>query len=767
MMVKLTKTLLLICALCCTSEVFSQLPMGGWQTFFNYNNIKQIQQSPEKVYALSDGNLFSVDKEYESAETYTKLTGLSDGNIDMIAYSDNQNVLVIIYDNCNIDLLNGYGVVNVPDLKNSEVGSKKVYNITIDGKYAYLSCGFGIMVVDLAKGEVTDSYIIGDRGEYLTVKNIVFHNDSIYAQTTSDIRYAYKKDKNLADFNQWKKLELAEISVKQIEEIYSFGQDLLIQAQETIYKVEDTLTAIMPLERDEYLIADQQLIVCDKDSIVVYNEKAQRVTAIAAGKATDAIYDPQSKAYWLGIPQSDGQTLLQKYNPSGLLVNHYAPSGPYSSTIAFVKYQGGRMFTGSGGPFDRAMNTAGVVQIYDNNQWSIITEVGMDTAIIHDNNFMDVLDLAVDPQDPHHYFVASWRGLFEFKDHTLINNYTSKNSPISAYWIMHITDGLCFDQEGNLWMANMFSQVPVMALTPQGDWITCEYPELQNQETIKEVLVDSKGYLWVLLPRKNKGIFCADLNGTPANYKDDRTRFLTSLNDKDGHAISPSTFRCIVEDKDGIIWIGTDKGPMLISDASKIFNQNFIVDRIKITRDDNANYADYLLENEQINAIAIDGNNRKWVATNNSGLYLLSADGKETIQHFTTENSPFTSNAIMDLAINNENGELFVVTSNALFLYKTDATEGSESYKNVYVYPNPVRETFEGDITINGLIENSLVRISDAEGRIIHQGYSNGGTYVWDGKNLNGRRVDTGIYFIYAAQNDGSSKMVTKVAFIK
>lgn len=766
-MVKFSKTLLLICALCCVSEVFAQIPMGGWQTFFNYNNIKQVKQSAEKIYAISDGNLFSVDKEYESIETYTKLTGLSDGNITLIDYCDNQNTLIIVYDNCNIDLLKGYDVVNVPDLKSSEVGSKKVYNITVDGKYAYLSCGFGIMVVDVEKGEVTDSYIIGDRGEYLTVQNITFNNDSIYAHTTNGVRYASKKDRNLADFTHWKQLELPNITSKQIEGIYSFNNNLLIQAQQTLFQVEDTLTSLLPLEKDERLIVNNRLIVSGKDSVVVYNEKANRITAIAAGNVTDALYDPQGKAYWIGTPQSDGQTLLQKYDPSGTLANHYAPSGPYSSTISFVKFQGGKLFTGSGGPFDRAMNTAGVVQIYENNHWSIITEVGMDTAIIHDNQFADVLDIAVDPQDSNHYFAASWRGVFEFQGNTLVNNFTSKNSPIASYWIMHITDGMSYDKEGNLWIASMFSQNPIIVYTADKEWVTLDYADLQNQQTIKETFLDSKGYLWTLLPRSNQGIFCADLNGTPLNYHDDKTKFISRLNDKDGHSITPSTFRCITEDKDGIIWIGTDKGPMLISDPSKVFSQNFIIDRIKITREDNANYADYLLENEQINAIAIDGNNRKWVATNSSGLYLLSADGKETIEHFTTENSPFTSNTILDLAINNENGELYIVTSNALFLYKTDATEGNESYKNVYVYPNPVRETFEGDITINGLIENSLVRISDAEGRIIHQGHSNGGTYVWDGKNLNGRRVDTGIYFIYAAQSDGSSKMVTKVAFIK
>lgn len=765
-MVKIFKALFILCVLLCATETYARVEMGSWQSFFNYNNVSQIAQSKEKVYALSDGNLFSVDKTYESIETYTKLSGLSDGNISHIAYCDNQESLVIAYDNCNIDLLSGYNVVNVPDLKNSEVGSKKIYNITIQGKYAYFACGFGIMVVDVSKGEVTDTYIIGNKGEYLTVTNLVFCHDSIYAKTTNGIRRASQKEKNLADFTKWDPIEIPRTVAA--SDIRSFDNQLLLIGKQAIYRMDTAIVPVVAVEGANQILTDEErIIVCYQDSLALFDKAFKHSATLPIVNATCVINDPQGKGFWANNHQTDGQTLLHLYDKEGQHQNRYIPTGPYSTIAAFVKFQGGKLITGSGGPFDLAMNTPGVVQFFEDNNWSILTEMGMDTAIIHDRHFVDVLDVIVDPNDPQHLFAASWQGLFEFQGYQLVNHYTDLNSPLTPYWIMVILDGLTYDKNGNLWMANMFSQNPIVIYTADKKWETLQYPELQDQETIKEVFLDSKGYMWVLLPRKNPGIFCANLNNTPFNERDDKTKFITNLKDKDGHVITPMTFRCIAEANDGTIWIGTDKGPFLISDPSKVFNSDFIIDRIKITREDNANYADYLLENEQINAIVIDGNNRKWIGTNSSGLYLLSPDGKETIQHFTTENSPFNSNAILDLAINNETGELYVATANALFLYQSDATQGKETYKDVYVYPNPVRETFEGDITINGLLENSLVRISDAEGRIIHQGRSNGGTYIWDGKNLNGRRVDTGVYYIYATQDDGSAKMVTKVAFIR
>lgn len=782
----LIRTIAFACAICCALPGFAQLPMGGWKTFFSYSNACNMVQSNDKIYALSDGNLFSIDKEYESIETYTKLTGLTDGNITKIAYCQSQNTLVIVYDNCNIDLLTNSRIINVNDLKRTEVSNKKVNGVTIDGKYAYLACGFGITVLDVEMAEIVDTYILGEKGTYMNIENIVFHNDSIYAQSGNTIRYAAKKDKNLADFNRWTPFYLlSETSIEKgitvneenedslrrtgdilpISKIYSFNKSLLIHSENLLLKKDSTLSTVMTLPRGTNISVDNQLIISESDSTIAFNANFEQVSKIESNSAHETLYDPQSKAYWICDFQADGRTIIQKYARDGRFMNYYVPDGPVSGEIAFIKYQDGKLFTGSGGPFDRPLSTPGIVQFLENGRWSIITEMGMDSSVLRNSHFLDVIDIASDPQDNNHFFVSAWKGLFEFQGISLINHFTGKNSQLSGGGNT-LVDGLKYDKDGNLWMLNMLSHNPVHIYTPNHEWFQLSYTQLQNTDGLRDLFIDSKGYLWVIKYRDGTGVFCADLNGTPLDERDDKKVFRSNFHDKDSHPLIPTTIRCITEDMDGVIWIGTDKGPLLIPDASQMFDSDFRVDRVKITREDNANYADYLLENEQINAIVIDGNNRKWVGTNSTGLYLLSADGKETIHHFTTENCPFTSNAIMDLFLNNETGELYITTSSGLFLYQTDAIKGAESYSKVYAYPNPVRENYNGPITITGLMENSQVRISDAEGRIIHEGDSNGGVYVWDGKDKNGRKVNTGIYFIYAAQPDGSSKMVTKMAVI-
>jgi ligand-binding sensor domain-containing protein len=300
-----------------------------------------------------------------------------------------------------------------------------------------------------------------------------------------------------------------------------------------------------------------------------------------------------------------------------------------------------------------------------------------------------------------------------------------------------------------------------------GTWGAYSYPELVNKATLKETFVSSNGFLWFLAPRVGAGVAVIDQRGTPFISSDDKFEFFGSLKDEDGNTVTPSSFRSIAEDKDGAIWIGTSSGPFIVSAPDRIFDSDFRFKRIKITREDNENYADYLLGSDQINAIVVDAGNRKWIGSATSGLYLLSPDGKETLMRFNTDNSPLTSNAIVDLAMNHETGELFVATSAGVFSYMTDASEAQETYNNVTVYPNPVTPDYDGDVVVRGLMENSIVRIADAEGQAVYEGYSNGGTFVWDGRNFNQQRVATGVYFIFATVDDGSQKMVAKVAFVR
>ena len=99
--------------------------------------------------------------------------------------------------------------------------------------------------------------------------------------------------------------------------------------------------------------------------------------------------------------------------------------------------------------------------------------------------------------------------------------------------------------------------------------------------------------------------------------------------------------------------------------------------------------------------------------------------------------------------------------------YRSNASEQVNTFDKVYAFPNPVRPNYSGVITIAGLMDNSVVKITDIAGNIVYETRSNGGLATWDGKNRNGQRVATGVYLIFCSDSKGEKAAVTKLLFVK
>ena len=242
---------------------------------------------------------------------------------------------------------------------------------------------------------------------------------------------------------------------------------------------------------------------------------------------------------------------------------------------------------------------------------------------------------------------------------------------------------------------------------------------------------------------------------------------IKSFVNQDGTSLTITQVRCVAEDKNGDIWIGTNIGPLLLSQNS-ISEENPIFTQVKVPRNDGTNYADYLLSGVDISCMAVDGGNRKWFGTYNNGVYLISDNNIEQVQHFTAENSELLSNNILSMAINDVSGEVFFGTDKGLCSYMSDATAaaGEMEKDNVYAYPNPVKPDYTGLITVVGLSMNADVKITTSSGALVAQGKSNGGTFTWDGNDASGKRVASGVYMVMTAKEDGSKGCVCKIAIV-
>src|SRR5690606_8927416 len=298
-----------------------------------------------------------------------------------------------------------------------------------------------------------------------------------------------------------------------------------------------------------------------------------------------------------------------------------------------------------------------------------------------------------------------------YRNGELVHRYHEENSPLQGEAETGgraAVGGLAFDNDGNLWVSNGYSDTPVLALTSEGEWHAFSPNAVggQGSSLYSDMLIDQSGYKWLVRPRGH-GVVVYNHNGTLEDATDDAAVALTNEVGKGN--LPTMDIYSIAEDLNGEIWIGTGEGIAVVYSPGSIFSGgDYDAQRILLEQDGNLQV---LLETEQVRSIAVDGANRKWLGTAGSGLFLMSADGTEQIHHFTTSNSPLPSDVIQSIAIDGATGEVFIGTDNGVVSYRSTATDGAASNECAKVFPNPVRENYHGPVAITGLERNTNVKI--------------------------------------------------------
>ena len=431
----------------------------------------------------------------------------------------------------------------------------------------------------------------------------------------------------------------------------------------------------------------------------------------------------------------------------------------------------GKLYTCNG-----TYSDIGNIQVYENNKWKVFSTDGI--SDVADINHFKVKCIAIDPTSTdEHVFAGSRNGLFEFRNGAFVKYYNCNNSPIEIFdgksINYQIISGAIFDQTGNLWFLNSSAPTAsLIKLSKDGTFTKYNHPEYMKHDgdgytnksnpQLGSMMFDSRGILW----------FSNNDWRRPAYYQynttDDTVLACESFPNQDGTLVEVGGgVRWLSEEDNTGMWICTNVGPLLL-EKSKYNDSNPVFTQVKVPRNDGTVYADYLLSNIDISSMAIDGGRRKWFGTKGNGVYLISSDNMTQIQHFTTGNSKLLSDNILSIVINPTTGEVFFGTDKGLCSYISDATEPNEEMTkdNVWAYPNPVTPDYRGPITITGLTYDADVKILAANGALIHQGRSNGGTYTWDGCDQQGRRVASGIYMVATATNDGKKGTVCKIAVV-
>jgi len=770
-------------------SVMSQVAMGKWNTHLAYNSVTQIAQSDNKIYGISDGALFSVDKLDGNMEFYSKLSGLNDANISRIEFDSSNKQLLIIYGNGNIDVLGTGGVINIPDFYNKQMSSSKDINqIQFYDNKAYLSCNFGIIVLNMIKKEVSDTYYIGPSASEVKVLNTTINKDSIYALTASGIFKASITETHLVNFEFWS-LATGLPGSGNFQKISSFAGQLVLLRGGSLYKKEsnNSWTSVLPnITVTDFITNTASLNVITSNSIYLLDKSYNAKEIKNLGTISDVEYDAPNSTYFFAA-NSLGIISYKQTNTDTPAITYFKPAGPSINFPWDMTFAGKKLFVVPGGRWSAQNSTPGVVMMYEDGVWTnIMAETIQSVTGKKPLDFMNVAVDLTDPKDPKepkysHFFVSSYgTGLYEFKNNKFIGLYNESNSTINSIFpgdpnYMRL-DGAIYDKNNNLFLINESVADGVKVLMENGKWTQLYYPCTNLKPTLGKITISNQNpnQKWIPSVRAGTGIAVFDDNGTITDQSDDKSVFIFPfiIPEQDNNnqtklvSVFPSSVYTIAQDKNGIMWVGTDVGPFLFSNLSNVFDADYTCSRVKIPRNDSTNLADYLLVGETIEAIAIDGANRKWLGTKSSGVYLMSENGQQTIKHFTVSNSPLLSNEILSIAINPLTGEVFFGTSQGIVSYQSDAGEAGSTFGDVYAYPNPVRQGYTGVITITGLMDNTQVKITDISGNLICETVSNGSIATWDGKDVHGRRVSTGIYLAICANTDGTQNAITKILVI-
>ena len=745
---------------------------GRWQfhAIFSSDNPTACYDAGGRVFYQAGTSLFCYDKISQENESLNSLNRLTDSGVKKIYYNTVEEYIAVAYDNGNIDIiLRNDDVVNLPFIKDANITADKTINdITFNNDGFLVATAFGYVAIDHNRWEVKESRIFNRNivSAAIVGSRILLADDNAL--------YCGNNGKYYGSLDQYTKLLDKSGSITPaVHSTFFYNANELYRASISEVAggaVTCNLEQMAPTTARDVQATAEGFVASffPEEYHLTFDAEAQNRTEVEG----TGIYSMAKAGEWW-VLDTDGLARIKGEERSASIV----PNGINIATTPFwLTYDSHNRriilsATTDNAVLPRANHGAETeIAAYDGDRWTDITPAGVPEAT-KDNGGNN--RPCFSPNTANTYFLATrMNGLCRVEDDEVVTVYNSTNSTLSATYRMPV---LNFDSNGNLWVVQSpYQTTPVMALprakqtlttTSPSDWVAMAVDGVATggfkRASFTIGAADTKVY--TAGDMGNQVVFWQN---DPSSLELTKSRAYTSFTDLDGNDYSWSYVYCLATDKNGRVWMGSTNG-IISMDPTEAFGY-FAVNRIKVARDDGSGLADYLLSGQNVYCIACDGLNRKWIGTAGSGLFLVSEDGSTIIKQFTTENSDLSSNRIYDVLCDPEGNSVFVVTNNSVMEYSSDATPGAPDYKDIYAYPNPVQPNYRGTITIAGLMQNSLVKITDPAGNVVRTLKSTGGMALWDGRNFNGDEVGSGVYLVLASQSDsGSSAATTKILIIR
>lgn len=797
----------LIIALAAMSRAEASMLPGSWNIYPISGEFTGIIDTDNKVWYVTGGILNSYDKDSDETRTYTTGNGLSSYGISRIIYNDESDYLAVVYNDANIDLVYDDGqIVNLPDIKDATMAlEKKINDIAFHNNLIYVATEFGLVIFDADRREVKESGIYNNRG----VKYVVALDHGVVAML-SPIASGKTTDVVFINYGQHiNKLENFDVIATQFGQHTTFTKlsdksfATILYGDVYCFTVSDdgkkmtykkilnkTVTQIMPAKGGgAYMLRTTDNSLYHTSAL---GEATTRLTSLPDEIKTDVLctYEGPDRSVWAGNNSGLGQyridsdgalTVLRdrSRNPEATTFSNICKIFPATEPGSFIVTNIGMNRQhpyGSGDHYLLPMTANyispdGTITEISPSELTYVTKEGQNYGTRNGQHVLSPTGAAQDPDYPERfYFSSATEGLYVIENGKEVAHFYNQNSPIEQLWLFRCTD-VQIDRHGNLWVATNTgkTQKPTISILPAAkrklrdlsgitrtDWIIPEFGGNCTEKDLRMLICEKSNLAFIYDAWITSAFEVMQHNGDPTDLNSQRHMSWVNINDTDGGTYANISTNHMAEDHNGKIWVATEAGVYCIPNPADALNASFAITKVKVPRNDGTNLADYLLETSNPYKIVVDHSNRKWIATTTSGLYLVSENADEILASYNTTNSPLPSDAICDIYMDPTSNVLYIATLQGLFSLSTTSSPAMPDFKEVLAYPNPLTPDYTGWVTISGLMDNSLVKIVDAGMHLVYQTTSEGGMAVWDGCNLNGQRVRSGVYYVLASSGSGS-----------
>ena len=735
---------------------------NAWESYYSYNNISVGTVSNQTIVTAAENALLLFDSSQGTAETITTIEGLSGDNISALATYE--NVILVGHENgllAQIDI-NTKKIIFESGITRSNIISaekKQINHIQLVANSAYVATGFGIVEVNPETLEFGDTYYFGPTSSSIEVNQVFVFENALYAATKQGLFKTPQTNLNKLEFSSWDNLAAGNWAFlwAQDNSLYAVkdeGSSLsFFQLGNTVQKkatFPGVLKNVSPHENGVLITVSNR--VYDTDKSFVRTQTIGDLDGVKPNTFNFAISLNDQK--WIGT-SSEG--LIRYANDTNF--DLISPQGPLLNSIFDIEHLQDELWIAHG-DYNLFYNPYPLekygLSSYIDKQWENIPN----NQLFNADSFVRTV---AHPTEIGTLYACSYHGgIVAIEDNTPVALWDQTNSGLESltfegpnYVSIRVRDALV-DDNGNLWSITGYVQKGLKKRSPSGQWTGYDLSDAVLDYTQEAGYSNLELYNNKILffGGVQSGLIGVDISQSPPQMK----RIMGG-----DMGLPSDDIRSIRLDKDNLLWVGTRYGLAVLYAPNRFFEEDTQLRSVVIS--DGGNLRE-LLSGQFISDIEVDGNNQKWISTTSSGVFLISPDGGQILQHFTKENSPLPTSSVKTIGINEVSGEVYFGTLNGMVSFQGDAYAESESLSDANVFPNPVRPNFLGNVVIRGLQQKTRVKITDIAGNLVYDTTSQGGSISWNLRSFSGARVRSGVYLIFITSKDGLDSAVKKLMVI-